>query len=81
DTASQAQSTKRNPSIDGLRGSPEPTTNGDQTDDEADDEKSAAETDSDAQKLTNGHGEGGNVEKPTHTIDPGEVKADGDNVS
>lgn len=81
DSVPQAQSTKRNPSIDGLRGTPEPATNGDQTDEEADDEKSATDTDSVAPTLTNGHGVGGEVEKPTHTIDPGEVKADGDNVS
>lgn len=79
----QTQSTDRNPSTDGLRGTPEPTTNGDQAGegDDSDEEKSTTDTDSAAPTLTNGHNEGSGVEKPTHTIDPGEVKADGDVVS
>lgn len=84
DPAPQSQPSNRNPSTDGLRGTPEPATNGDQTDEEGDEEKSTIDADSTAPTLTNGHGEGGEesaVEKPTHTIDPGEVKADGDTVS
>ncbi|KAI6083341.1 chaps-domain-containing protein [Hypoxylon rubiginosum] len=67
----------RNPSTDGLRGTPEPTTNGNQAED-SDEEKSSVDADSVAPTLTNGNGEGSSVEKPIHTIDPGEVKADGD---
>lgn len=70
----------RNPSTDGLRGTPEPTTNGNQAED-SDEEKSSVDADSVAPTLTNGNGEGSSVEKPIHTIDPGEVKADGDAVS
>ncbi|KAI0396404.1 chaps-domain-containing protein [Xylariaceae sp. FL0594] len=82
DDPSQAQA-KRNPSTDGLRGSPEPSTNGDQVSEETDDgEKSTAGTDSSTLAATNGDDTGGEaVEKPTHTIDPGEVKADGDNMT
>ncbi|KAI0184306.1 Chs5p-Arf1p-binding proteins-domain-containing protein [Xylaria flabelliformis] len=76
--ASQAQPAKRNPSTDGLRGSPEPSTNGDNETEE--EEKKETETDSIAQTLTNGNGDD-TVEKPTHTIDPGEVKADGDTTA
>ncbi|KAI0553403.1 chaps-domain-containing protein [Xylaria curta] len=77
--ASQAQPAKRNPSTDGLRGSPEPSTNGDH-ETEDDEEKKETENDSTAQTLTNGNGDD-TVEKPTHTIDPGEVKADGDTTA
>lgn len=78
DDVSQAPPAKRNPSTDGLRGSPEPSTNGDQ---EIEDEEDKKETkdESTSQALTNGNGDE-TVEKPTHTIDPGEVKADGDTV-
>ena len=98
----------RNASTDGLRGTPDVTTNGDQTDDEDEkkegkggdendeareknEEKSETgeksegdksdDTNSTPAKLTNGKSEEPSVEKPTHTIDPGEVKADGDTVS
>ncbi|RYC61950.1 hypothetical protein CHU98_g4261 [Xylaria longipes] len=75
DDTSQAPPAKRNPSTDGLRGSPEPSTNGDNETDEED--KKETENDSASQTLANGNGDE-TVEKPTHTIDPGEVKADGD---
>lgn len=84
----------RNPSTDGLRGTPDPTTNGDQSDsdsDEDDDEKEEkeekdetkpADTESTAETLaTNGQSEGEAVEKPSHAIDPGELKGDAENVS
>lgn len=77
----------RNPSTDGLRGSPEPT-NGEQSDDEEGDEKppKSEDADSTAPTLTNGKDAPKQVERPEHTIDPGEVKADAaktdaDNVS
>lgn len=89
DGATLAPPANRNPSTDGLRGTPEPPTNGEQTDeDDDDDEKSskADDADSTAPTLTNGKDAASQVEKPTHTIDPGEVKADAiksdaDNVS
>ncbi|TRX98793.1 hypothetical protein FHL15_000135 [Xylaria flabelliformis] len=77
--ASQAQPAKRNPSTDGLRGSPEPSTNGD-NETEEEEEKKETDNDSTAQTLTNGSGDD-TVEKPIHTIDPGEVKADGDTTA
>ena len=41
----------------------------------------AEDTNSTSANFTNGKTEEPSVEKPTHTIDPGEVKADGDTVS
>lgn len=93
DTAQQAHA--RNASTDGLRGTPDATTNGDQTDEEDEEKKEAKkeakteekteaktdDADPSAPAITNGKGEEHSVEKPTHTIDPGEVKADGDTVS
>ncbi|KAK1969667.1 chaps-domain-containing protein [Colletotrichum sublineola] len=79
--------TQRNPSTDGLRGTPDPTTNGDQSDsekdqDEEEDEENKSkptDTESTAETLaTNGQKEGEAVEKPTHAIDPGELKGDAD---
>jgi tetratricopeptide (TPR) repeat protein len=88
DGASLAPPANRNPSLDGLRGTPEPPTNVEHSDEEDDDEKSskADDADSTAPTLTNGKDAASEVEKPTHTIDPGEVKADAiksdaDNVS
>ncbi|KAK2016648.1 chaps-domain-containing protein [Colletotrichum eremochloae] len=79
--------TQRNPSTDGLRGTPDPTTNGDQSDSEKDEDEEEDEenkskptdTESTAETLaTNGQKEGEAVEKPTHAIDPGELKGDAD---
>ncbi|KAI1867860.1 uncharacterized protein JN550_006667 [Neoarthrinium moseri] len=76
DTTSLAAPADRNPSTDGLRGTPEPT-NGEHTD-EDDDAASSKQDDADstAPTLTNGKDAPSQVEKPEHTIDPGEVKAD-----
>ncbi|KAG7123822.1 hypothetical protein HYQ44_002458 [Verticillium longisporum] len=75
--STQPNAIKRTASTDGLRGTPDPTTNGEQTDDEdAVDEKKTA---GDAPEPVNGEAVDGGaaaVEKPTHAIDPGEVKAD-----
>ncbi|KAF3345410.1 hypothetical protein VD0002_g6509 [Verticillium dahliae] len=75
--STQPNTIKRTASTDGLRGTPDPTTNGEQTDDEdAVDEKKTA---GDAPEPVNGEAVDGGaaaVEKPTHAIDPGEVKAD-----
>ncbi|KAF2966366.1 hypothetical protein GQX73_g7207 [Xylaria multiplex] len=78
DDASHPPPSNRNPSTDGLRGSPEPSTNGDHEVVDGDDKKS--ESDPTPQSLANGDGDE-SVEKPTHTIDPGEVKADGDTTA
>ncbi|EQB56886.1 hypothetical protein CGLO_03062 [Colletotrichum gloeosporioides Cg-14] len=82
----------RNPSTDGLRGTPDPTTNGDQSESDSDDEDDEkeekeekeetkpADTESTAETLaTNGQSEGEAVEKPSHAIDPGELKGDAEN--
>ncbi|TGJ80671.1 hypothetical protein E0Z10_g8105 [Xylaria hypoxylon] len=79
DDASHAPPSNRNPSTDGLRGSPDPSTNGDHETEDGEDKKKS-ESDPASQSLANGDGDE-SVEKPTHTIDPGEVKADGDTVA
>ncbi|KAK0387033.1 hypothetical protein NLU13_5347 [Sarocladium strictum] len=66
-------SSKRNASIDGLRGTPDPATNGD--------DRSAADED-DVEKpaeTLSPNGAEEVVEKPSGTIDPQEVKAETDN--
>ncbi|KAM0201850.1 hypothetical protein ACHAPA_011031 [Fusarium lateritium] len=74
-------STKRTPSTDGLRGTPEQTVN---QDDETQSEtiekpvEAVSEVDADDDTetpTTNGNGEQ-NIEKPSNVIDPGEAKAD-----
>jgi len=61
---------RRNPSVDGLRGSPEPTSG---SDDEASSPKDGMST---AETLTAPNGEP--VERPSNTIDPEEAKTDGE---
>lgn len=72
---------KRGASTDVIRGTPEPTTNGDQSDEETLHEEPSPGTgrfETAPNSATNGNG--GNVEKPTSTADPGEGKAE-ENVS
>ncbi|KAI0509288.1 chaps-domain-containing protein [Xylaria bambusicola] len=87
DDASHGPASKRNPSTDGLRGSPEPSTNGDHETKEREIEKSDVKPEEEPGESGNmpntvasGNGDG-TLEKPTHTIDPGEVKADGDTTA
>lgn len=72
---------KRGASTDVIRGTPEPATNGEQSDEDETAENVEKATD-DAEKepasATNGNGEG--LEKPTSAADPGEAKAE-ENVS
>jgi tetratricopeptide (TPR) repeat protein len=76
--------TKRNPSTDGLRGTPDHTTNG-ETEIEDDQDPSADEkptdTESTAETLVAASANENRVERPSNTIDPGEVKADTENAS
>ena len=82
--------TKRTASTDGLRGTPDPTTNGDGEEEEDEGEETETEgengagqqgdTESTAQTL-NGTDAEDAPERPSHTIDPGEIKADTENVS
>lgn len=80
----------RNPSTDGLRGTPDRATNEEEESDGESEktaepvakeptEKAAEETTDEPIAATNG--EESSVEKPSNTIDPGEVKADTENVS
>ncbi|KAI0421100.1 chaps-domain-containing protein [Xylaria grammica] len=80
DDAPHAPPPNRNPSTDGLRGSPEPSANGDHGPEDGEDKKKDSESDPPSQSLANGNGDE-SVEKPTHTIDPGEIKADGDTTA
>ncbi|KAI2626261.1 chaps-domain-containing protein [Xylaria nigripes] len=70
---------KRSPSTDGLRGSPEPSTNGDHQSD-GEEDTNGVEDDASVHVLSNGDGNE-TVEKPTNTIDPGDVKADHDTAA
>ncbi|KAI0018492.1 chaps-domain-containing protein [Xylariomycetidae sp. FL0641] len=122
DGAQQTQPLNRNPSMDGLRGTPEPPANGEEagSDDEVEEEKKEdkgkevekeegedekeedektekgevesngdgnekkpVDADSQAPTITNGDGNADDeaVEKPTHTIDPRKVHADGDTTA
>lgn len=84
---------KRNASTDGLRGTPDPTANGDASDAEEtgpddDDEDEKPETDkTDSHSLAptlvpNGTDKADDLEKPSSTVDPDEVKkVDVDHVS
>lgn len=66
---------KRGASTDVIRGTPEPATNGDQSDEENGEKEGKLDNSADASApATNGHGEG--VEKPTSAADPGETKAE-----
>ena len=73
---------KRNPSTDGLRGTPDPTANGeeDSEEEETESEGKSAEA-GDAAGTMPENSDGGGLEKPSNTIDPKVVKADTENVS
>ncbi|QUC15809.1 uncharacterized protein UV8b_00050 [Ustilaginoidea virens] len=76
--ASQSAVSRRNPSTDGLRGTPVPATNGD--DDSGDEEANQS-----AGRETNGeaadtNGEANSVERPPQTIDPKLIKAETENT-
>lgn len=78
----EAAPAKRGPSTDVIRGTPEPTTNGDQSDEETLNQQDSQSTDKyeavPTSAAANGNGEG--LEKPTSTADPGEGKGE-ENVS
>jgi hypothetical protein len=69
---------KRNASIDVLRGTPDPTTNGDNAS-ENEDEGEASHKGGDESTIVNG--ESNSVERPPQAIDPKQVNDDADNVS
>ncbi|KAH7357747.1 bud site selection protein [Plectosphaerella cucumerina] len=69
--ATQPASTQRNASTDGLRGTPDPATNGGHSVPEDEGRSEAGESTA----IAEVEGEAA-VEKPTHAIDPGEVKTD-----
>lgn len=85
-TEKNEAASKRNPSIEGMRGTPVPTTNGKDESDEEDEEANETvikldETESTADTLApNGNVTVAEVEKPSSTIDPTEVKTDPENV-
>lgn len=74
-----AASSKRTTSIEGLRGTPDPATNGDDVSTSG--ETAEVESKSDEAASVSANGADDAVEKPLNTIDPHEVKADTDNVS
>lgn len=69
---------KRSPSLDALRGTPDPRANGNDDSDGEDEEADAQEEEaSTSQAAANGNDE---VERPSNTIDPKVVKVDHDTV-
>jgi hypothetical protein len=74
---------KRNSSIDGIRGTSDGATNGDDESDEDDEDESGDKSGADAEtkETLTPNGDDKEVEKPSSTIDPNEVKADTENVS
>lgn len=87
-TEKNEAASKRNPSIEGMRGTPIPTTNGkDSSDNESEDDEANQtvvrldETESTAETLApNGDVIVAEVEKPSTAIDPTEIQTDTDNV-
>ncbi|KAH6994017.1 Chs5p-Arf1p-binding proteins-domain-containing protein [Fusarium venenatum] len=82
--SSHPGASKRTPSTDGLRGTPDQTVNRDNEAEGESSEKPAEEVpevvvdaaaDADA-PATNGNGEQSKIEKPSNVIDPGEAKTD-----
>lgn len=69
---------KRSPSLDALRGTPDPRANGNNDSDGEDEETDAQEEASTSQAAANGNDE---VERPSNTIDPKVVKVEHDAVS
>lgn len=67
---------KRGPSTDVLRGTPEPTTNGDQSDEDASEADSKPANTEETGQSSVSNGDNGNVEKPTVAADPGEPKTE-----
>ncbi|KAF4122270.1 Chs5-Arf1p-binding protein BUD7/BCH1 [Geosmithia morbida] len=76
-----ASGPKRSPSVDGLRGTPDVTINGDheEEDDEDDDDEDDEVKDAEA-KTAKTNGEKSKLEKPTSTVNPEEIKEEGENV-
>ncbi|KAL6365518.1 hypothetical protein LRP88_01513 [Fusarium phalaenopsidis] len=79
--ATQPATSKRTPSMDGLRGTPDQTTNGGEESESETPKKSAevsAEAGTEGANAPATNGEENGIEKPSNTIDPGEAKADSD---
>jgi hypothetical protein len=74
--AQPSSATNRNPSTDGLRGTPDPATNGDDSDADAQDSK----PDDDESPTTNGQMADAPLSKPSGTVNPSTAKGDGETV-
>lgn len=86
--ATQLSPSKRTPSTDGLRGTPDPTTNGDGKSDGGSEslaEKPAANGDSNGESNGesngDGNGDSNGVEKPSNTVGPKELKGEGEKMA
>ncbi|KFA65901.1 hypothetical protein S40285_02375 [Stachybotrys chlorohalonatus IBT 40285] len=75
----EKQESHRNPSTDGLRGTPDRALNGDEESDGEGRTEKPSDTESTAETVAVKAEDQKTVEKPSHTIDPGEVKADTEN--
>jgi len=80
ETGQQGYPGKRNASTDGLRGTPDPTANGNVSEDEKDDDSEAGDAESTATTLA-ANGKAAALERPSSAMDPEEVKKDNENVS
>lgn len=78
ETGQQGYPGKRNASTDGLRGTPDPTANGNVSEDEKDDDSEAGDAESTATTLA-ANGKAAALERPSSAMDPEEVKKDNEN--
>jgi Chs5-Arf1p-binding protein BUD7/BCH1 len=72
---------KRNPSTDGLRGTPDPATNGNDEDASDDEDDAEKEEGKDEDPNLGANGKGKEIERPSSAVPPEDVKKDAENVS
>ncbi|KAJ4156007.1 hypothetical protein LMH87_001223 [Akanthomyces muscarius] len=67
---------KRTPSTDGLRGTPDPTANGEDKEEDEGEDGDEEEGKAKAKEVENTNGDENGVERPSNTIDPKSLKGD-----
>lgn len=72
---------KRTPSTDGLRGTPDPTANGEDKEEDEGEDGDEEEGKAKAKEVENTNGDENGVERPSNTIDPKSLKGDQETVS
>lgn len=87
ESAQQSYPTKRNASTDALRGTPDPTANGDNPEDDGGGEEKDVSNEHDKEPATDSanipvtNGKAEDIERPTSAVDPDEVKKADESVS